>query len=80
MSERRTEVENLLERRKVANSQGESIELVSDLLSTRLETYEEGLDKEIVSLFDPVSKRSNYLLIQDELCDLVLDERPLLSG
>ena len=31
-------------------------------------------------LFDPASKRSNYLMIQDELCDLVLDERRKLGA
>ena len=39
-----------------------------------------GLDEELTRLFDPASKRSNYLMIQDELCDLVLDERRKLGA
>ena len=55
------------------------IERVSNDLSTRSENYREGLDKEIIDLFDPLSERRNYLLIQEELCDLILDERRKLG-
>ena len=79
IDERKTEIENLIRKREAVNLQAEPIERVSDRLSTRLEKYEEGLDEEIVRRFDPTSERSNYLLMQDELCDLVLDERRKLG-
>ena len=77
--EYKTEVKSLIGKRKTTNLQAESIEQLSDRLSTRLESYEDGLDEELTRLFDPASKRNNYLLIQDELCDLVLDERRKLG-
>lgn len=78
--EYKTEAKSLIGKRKTANLQAESIEQLSDRLSTRLESSEDGLDEELTRLFDPASKRSNYLLIQDELCDLVLDERRKLGA
>ena len=80
IGEHKTEVKSLIRKRKIANLQAGPIEHLSDCLSTRLESYEDGLDEELVRLFDPASKRSNYLLIQDELCDLVLDERRKLGA
>lgn len=80
IGEHKTEVESLIGKRKATNLQAESIEQLSDRLSTRLESYEDGLDEELARLFDPASKRSNYLMLQDELCDLVLDERRKLGA
>lgn len=51
------------------------IEKVSDALSKRHEDPENGLDQDILIKYDAPSNRKNYLLIQNELCDLVLDER-----
>lgn len=51
------------------------IENVSDALSKRLENYKSGLDTRTISMYDTPANRKNYLLMQDELCDLVLDER-----
>lgn len=51
------------------------IENISDALSKRLEGYEKGLDKKISLGYDSPLTRENYLLMQNELCDLVLDER-----
>ena len=51
------------------------IENISDALSKRLEGYEKRLDEETSARFDPASNRQNYILMQNELCDLVLDER-----
>ena len=78
--ERRDEIEELISRKKIADLQAAPIERVSNDLSGRLGEYDEGLDKGIVDLFDPVSDRRNYLLMQDELCDLVLDERRKLGA
>ena len=77
---RKTEVEGLLKTRKAKNAQASLIERISNDLSVRSKKYAEGLDAEIVHLFDPTSDRSNYLLIQEELCDLVLDERRKLGA
>ena len=79
-SEHKAEINKLIGIRAVSNLQAKSIEQLSDRLSTRLESYEEGLDEEFARRFDPVSSRRNYLLIQDELCDLVLDERRRLGS
>lgn len=51
------------------------IEKVSDSLSKRLESYEEGIDKTISKGYDSPLDRKNYILMQNELCDLILDER-----
>ena len=80
IGEHKTEVKSLTGKREAANLQAKSIEQLSDCLSTRLESYEDGLDEELVRLFDPAPERSNYLMIQDELCDLILDERRKLGA
>ena len=51
------------------------IERISDALSQRLEGYEKGLDDITSARYDSPSNRKNYILMQNELCDLVLDER-----
>jgi len=55
------------------------IERVSNALATRLESYSEGLSPEIVAGFDPPDGRRQYLLMQEELCDLRLSERYALG-
>jgi hypothetical protein len=51
------------------------IECVSDRLATRHKDYAEDLDAKAVAFYDENNKRSNYLLMQNELCDLNLAER-----
>ena len=80
LGRRKAEVSKLIEMRQASSLQARSIEQVSDSLSTRLESYEDGLDEVLACRFDPASNRHNYLLIQDELCDLVLDERRRLGA
>ena len=55
------------------------IEYVSDALATRLGSYFEGLEPSIIARFDDPDKRKNYLLMQEELCDLRLSERQALG-
>ena len=74
------EVKKLLIRKKKKDLKATPIERVSNDLSKRPEDYKEGLDEQIIDQFDSASKRRNYLLIQDELCNLVLDERRQLGG
>lgn len=69
------EIKGLMKLKKGNDLQAKPLERVSNDLSGRLEEYDVGLNQEYVDLFDSDSKRRNYLLIQDELCDLVLDER-----
>ncbi len=73
--EHKSEISQLIKKRISDNLLAVPIERLSDQLSTRLENHEEGLDEVHLGGFDPNSKRRNYLLIQNELCDLVLDER-----
>ena len=75
ISERNTEVASRIKYRMDANLQAKIIEQLLDHLSSRLERYDEELDEEIVRMFDVAPNRNSYLLMQDELCDLVLDER-----
>lgn len=77
--ERNTEADSRINDRKEANRQAEIIEQLSDHLSSRLEGYGEELDEEIVRMFEVLHDRKSYLLMQDELCDLVIDERRKLG-
>jgi hypothetical protein len=51
------------------------IECVSDRLATRLDDYAEGLRPEVAAFYDDPANRKNYLLLQEELCDLDLAAR-----
>ncbi len=51
------------------------IEHVSDALAVRAPDYAGGLDPETVAKFDAEPNRRNYLIIQENLCDLRLGER-----
>jgi len=55
------------------------IERVSDALATRAKNFSEGLDAETVARFDRADDRKNYILMQEELCDLRLVERTALG-
>ena len=73
------EVTTQLRTRMARNRQAAPIEELSDRLSERYESWEDGLDEIFVRRFDPTFSRGGYLLMQDELCDLVLDERRKLG-
>ncbi len=51
------------------------VECVSDRLATRLDDYDKDLEPALAKLYDDARNRSNYRLMQDELCDLRLSER-----
>lgn len=55
------------------------VEYVSDALATRAKDFAEGLDTQTATRFDPSDDRRNYMLMQDELCDLRLVERTALG-
>lgn len=75
LSSRGHDIEEIMKQKKEVDSQAEIVERVSNDLSRRLENYADGLDEATIRRYDSISERSNYLLMQDELCDLVLDER-----
>ena len=49
-------------------------ESVSDALATRLKNFSDGLDAQTLAGVDPTDARKNYLIMQEELCDLRLVE------
>jgi hypothetical protein len=55
------------------------VEHVSDALATRLKNFSDGLDAQTIARFDLADNRRNYLLMQEELCDLRLAERSALG-
>jgi hypothetical protein len=55
------------------------VEFVSDALATRLKNFSDGLDARTIAGFDPTDERKNYLIMQEELCDLRLAERTALG-
>lgn len=58
-----------------ADQRAHFVERMADALATRLVGYEEGLSPEVVTLLEPPDRRSHYLILQAELCDLSLLER-----
>ncbi len=65
--------------RPLKNEFANVIEYVSDALATRQKNYADGLNSKTIALFDSPQNRKNYLLIQEELCDLRFDERQALG-
>jgi hypothetical protein len=55
------------------------VEGVADLLSSRIPNYSKDLPPEVAARFDPLDARKNYLVLQEELCDLTLVERRALG-
>jgi len=51
------------------------LEYVADCLATRHPNFAAGLDESTLALYDPVTDRANYLLLQENLCDLTLPAR-----
>jgi hypothetical protein len=56
-----------------------TIECVSDRLATRLENYQEGLAPTLAAFYDDPAARKNYLMMQEELCDLSLGDRQAIG-
>lgn len=75
----RKTVRDLISAKKDADSSAYLIEFVADALATRSPTYLENLPAELIHSFDDQAKRSQYLLMQQELCDLGLVERRALG-
>ena len=74
------QIDKLIRLKSLMDQNSYIIENISDALSKRLEGYEKGLDKKISMGYDSPLNRENYLLMQNELCDLVLDERRKLGN
>jgi hypothetical protein len=55
------------------------VECISDRLATRLKEYDRNLEPTFAKLYDDPAKRTNYRLMQDELCDLRLAEREMVG-
>lgn len=55
------------------------IECVSDRLATRMNRCTEDLEPNMAAFYDDPATRRNYLLMQEELCDLRLNEREALG-
>jgi hypothetical protein len=55
------------------------IEHVSDALAQRHRDYRAGIDPDTLARFDDPTKRINYLILQDNLCDLPLSARRSLG-
>lgn len=70
------DIQNL---RLIKKKNASLIEFVSDSLATRNENFSEGLESYQVGQFDESNQRRNYLLMQEELCDLSFNERALLG-
>lgn len=79
-SAKQTELRVFLAVKPLTEKLSSFIEYVSDALATRLENYSDGLAPSVVKQFDDISERRNYLLMQEELCDLRLTERQALGG
>ena len=69
------QIDKLIRQKSLMDKNALIIENVSNALSKRLEGYEKGLDKKTSMEHDSPFNRKNYLLMQNELCGLVLDER-----
>lgn len=72
---RESDIEMYAYFKSVRDGLGGLIECVSDRLAARLENYAEGLDQNVAAMYDDPAARRNYLLMQEELCDLRLHER-----
>lgn len=59
---------------------GLRVEAVASLVSNRMLDYARDLPEELVRGFDPPHDRKNYLIIQENLCDLTLEDRAALGA
>jgi hypothetical protein len=76
---RETDLEMYLYFKPVRDRFANIIEFVSDQLAKRLDNYTDGLDPRVLALYDDATNRRQYLLMQEELCDLTLPERHALG-
>lgn len=65
--------------KRAADVYASIVEQVSDALATRAPDYAVGLDVETLARFDADAQRRNYLLLQENLCDLGLGARRRLG-
>lgn len=72
---RESDIEMYAYFKSVRDGLGGMIECVSDRLAARLENYADGLDQNVAAMYDDPAARRNYLMMQEELCDLRLHER-----
>ncbi len=80
INSRARELHDLQTRKTQADSSALLIEDVADQLAVRHSGYREGLSEEMKARFDDPDNRKNYLLMQNELCDLPLPDRRLLGS
>lgn len=73
------EIQNSIAIKHAADADAHLIEFVADALATRLGSYAEGLSADLVEKYDDSTERKNYLLMQENLCDLVLADRRLFG-
>ena len=73
-------VRQIIRLKKEADRPASLVEYIADSLATRSPHYTDGLGPELLASFDHTERRSNYLLMQEELGDLCLDERRKLGG
>src|SRR5262249_16551092 len=76
---REEDFEEYLRLRPQRDKYASVVEPVSDCLAERLETYAEGVHLTDLAGFDNPANRKQYLLIQEELCDLGRFERDSLG-
>src|ERR1019366_6289346 len=55
------------------------LEVAADALGTRAADYLDGLPRELAERFDPAAHGKNYLVMQENICDLTRDGRKLLG-
>jgi hypothetical protein len=73
--DRAAEVDRIVADKHRSDRAAQFVERVADLLSSRLLDYSKDLPPEVAARFDPSNARKNYLVLQEELCDLTLLER-----
>jgi hypothetical protein len=78
-AERAHEVARVVREKHRCDRTARFVEEVSNLLSSRLPQYSKDLTPDITACFDPPNARKNYLVMQEELCDLTLLERRALG-
>lgn len=76
---RADELRSALARKAEADRYSGLIERVADCLAERNPEYLKGLTTEEQALFDAPDERRNYLLMQEELCNLRLADRALIG-
>jgi hypothetical protein len=74
-AERSAVVDRIVAYKRRSDRAAQFVERVADLLSSRLPNYSKDLPPQVASRFDPSNARKNYLVLQEELCDLTLLER-----